>query len=90
MSHSVAISDDTYSRLLQKARRLALSPDAVAEDLLRRELDDTGSAWRADMEKVIARIGRHAESHTAVEIEADITEAAAEARAIRRDVDRRH
>lgn len=89
MSHSIAISDDLYERLLQQARRLAVTPEAVAESVLRRELAGPEPAWRQDIEAVVARIRRGAAGQAAEAIEADITEAARETRQLRRGDDRR-
>jgi hypothetical protein len=89
MSHSIDISDETYRELRQRARQLALSPDAVAEDLLRRGLIETRASWRSDLEALVARIRSRASGQAPELIEADITAAAAEARAIRRGAHRR-
>lgn len=84
MSHSITLSDAVYDRLIQRARRLALSPDAVAEAVLRRELGAAEASWRQEVEAVVARVRDQAGDHPPNVIEADITAAALESRALRR------
>lgn len=89
MSHSITLSDAVYDRLIQRARRLALSPDAVAEAVLRRELGAAEAGWRQEVEAVVARVRDQAGVHPPEAIEADITAASLESRDLRRDDDRR-
>ena len=84
MSQSIAVSDPAYALLQREAERERLSPDALAERLLRERLSQEAATWREALEAVILRVQSRALHFSSAEIEAEITSASEEARELRR------
>lgn len=84
MSHRILVSDPTYSLLQREAQREQLSPDALAERLLRERLDDEALAWRRALEALLLQVQSRTRKFSLEEIEADITAASKETRDLRR------
>ena len=84
MSQSIAVSDPVYALLQREAERERLSPDALAERLLRERLNEEAVSWRESLETLISRVQSRTGRFSSAEIEADITAASEEARESRR------
>lgn len=78
MLHSISLSSEVYNLLQQRARQARMSPDALAEDALRRQLGLADPAWQEAFERLLARVQARSASFDPAEIEADITAAADE------------
>lgn len=72
-----------YRRLAEQSRAQRSDPEAWVAALVARYLE-TDEQWRADFNALLARVQARAVDFTTTEIEADITQAAAEARELRR------
>ena len=84
MQAVVTLPSDLYERLKLKSEQLARTPDDLVSDLVEQYLSDTRSAWKTEFEALLARVRSRTATVSPQEIEADITEAAREAKDARR------
>jgi hypothetical protein len=84
MIHSISLSQEVYTLLQQRAQQVRTSPDALAEDALRRQLGLAESSWQQDFNRLLALVQARSAGFDPAEIEADITAAADEVKELRR------
>jgi len=84
MSSTINLSEQVYDLLIQQARQAHQTPDALAENLLRRSLSTELQQWRHAFDTLIRQVHARTSRFESEEIEADITAAAAEAKELRR------
>ncbi len=80
MEAVVTLPSDLYERLKLKSEQLARTPDDLVSDLIEQYLSDAHTAWQTEFEALLARVRSRAATISPKEIEADITEAASEAK----------
>ena len=83
MSSTISLSPQLYDLVAQRAEKAHITPDALAEHLLRRELGGEDD-WREAFEALMRRVHSRTERFSSAEIEADISAATAEVRERRR------
>lgn len=84
MSSTITLSQQVYDLLVQQARQVHQAPDALAESLLRHSLATNMHQWRQRFDALISQIHERTSHFSSQEIEADITNAATEAKELRR------
>lgn len=84
MASIISLSAQVYDLLVQHARSAHQTPEALAEDLLRRSLTGDSSQWQQEFESLLTRVQSRTARFSSAEIEADITAAAEEAKELRR------
>jgi len=84
MIHSISLSQEVYILLQQRAQQARTSPDALAEDALRRQLGLAESSWQQAFDRLLAKVQARSAGFDPAEIEADITAAADEVKELRR------
>ncbi len=84
MLHSISLSQEVYNLLQQRARQTRTSPDALAEDTLRRHLGLADPGWQQALDRLLAKVQARSAGFDPAEIEADITAAADEVKELRR------
>lgn len=80
---TVSLPPRLYRRLREQSRAQHSAPEELVTALVTRYLE-TDEQWRADFAALLARVQARAVDFTSAEIEADITQAAAEAHEFRR------
>jgi predicted DNA-binding protein len=84
MNATITLPETLYQRLALKSKQMERSPEVLLADLVQQYLDDAESQWQARFETLLARVQARNSAYSAAEIEADITAAADEVKAIRR------
>ena len=84
MSSTISLPNPLYERLASRSKQLKRTPEEVVTDLVQQYLAEPGNRWQAEFSALIARIQAKTAAFSADEIESDITQAAAEARKLRR------
>jgi len=84
MNATISLPQNLYQRLALKSKQMERSPEVLLADLVQQYLDDAESQWQARFETLLARVQASSSAYSAAEIEADITAAADEVKAIRR------
>lgn len=84
MEAVVNLPSELYERLRRRSEQLDRTPDDLVSDLVEQFLSDAYTAWQAEFEALLARVRSRTASIPLDEIEADIGEAAAEAKEARR------
>lgn len=84
MSQNISLTDSTYLLLRREADRERLSPDLLAERLLRERLSAEFVSWREALEALIAKVQARTAHFSSAEIEADVSAASEESKELRR------
>ncbi len=84
MSYVIALPSYLYDRLTLKSRRARRTPEDVVVELVQQYLSQSDDSWQTEFCALVARVNARTAAFTADEIEADISQAAAEARELRR------
>lgn len=83
MSYVITLPRQLYDRLTLKSRRAKRTPDDVVVELVQQYLGQSDDSWQTEFRALVARVNARTVAFAADEIEADISQAAAEARELR-------